>query len=796
MTTRYVFDLKEIGQRGRIGTKAQSLRFLMDEGFRTPATLVCTWDAYLRHLEAPSRVALDLKTELRGKLDLQSAYAVRSSANVEDRPGHSFAGQFKSVLGARGVDQVLDAVGAVWASAQSQDVQAYLESSAIETTKLKMAVIIQKMVHPVLSGVSFSRNPMTGMEEVVIEAVEGSGEALVQQGVTPQRWINRGDTWVESPDAGKAQSDLFQEVVDQTKAVARIYGQPVDLEWVYDGHAIHWVQLRAIASLNVDIYSNRVSQEVFPGIIKPLVWSINVPLVNGAWVRLFTELIGPNDIKPEHLAKSFCYRAYFNMGTIGQIIDILGLPRESLEALIGYDLEGTEKPTIRPSARTLALLPRMLRFVANMLAFGRRIQAFLPTMKARYDALPVDKVDQLTESELIDQIDQLYRLTQQTAYYNIVTLLLMQVYNRLLRAWLSRLDAEFESLDLTAGMEHLKQFDPNTDLEALHDLYSVLDETVKARIRVGGYSACLKLPETSELVHGMERFIRRFGHLSDSGTDFSVPSWREDPDLVLQMIVNHAPRPDRSSAGMCFEDLEIPLVQRPLIHTIYQRARRFTFYREAIGSLYASGYGLFRVYVLALADRLVQRRVLTSAQDIFHLNLSEVRTIVDGEAETDSQARIVKRKREMAACRDVTLPSIIYGDHIPSLEPQTSGILRGTPTSRGQYTGPVKVIRSLGDGDTLREGDVLVIPYSDVGWTTLFTRAGAVIAESGGLLSHSSIVAREYGIPAVVSVPGACQLEDGVTVTVNGYRGDITLQRADARLSQSEDSRPGMEHVP
>ena len=129
----------------------------------------------------------------------------------------------------------------------------------------------------------------------------------------------------------------------------------------------------------------------------------------------------------------------------------------------------------------------------------------------------------------------------------------------------------------------------------------------------------------------------------------------------------------------------------------------------------------------------------------------------------------------MQECQDVTPPSIIYGDEVLPLENHASNKLKGTPTSRGHYTGAVRVVRGIRDFDKLKEGDVLVIPYSDVGWTPLFTKAGAVIAESGGILSHSSIVAREYNIPCVVSVSGACHLEDDTFVTVDGYRGEIVI---------------------
>ena len=132
----------------------------------------------------------------------------------------------------------------------------------------------------------------------------------------------------------------------------------------------------------------------------------------------------------------------------------------------------------------------------------------------------------------------------------------------------------------------------------------------------------------------------------------------------------------------------------------------------------------------------------------------------------------------MDACRDVVLPGIIYGNQPPPIDFPMDTTLAGTPTSCGYYQGPVRVIGGLHEFDKLQAGDVLVIPFSDVGWTPLFAKAGAVIAESGGILSHSSIIAREYNIPAVVSVPGACRLQDGTVVTVDGYSGRIGVQRS------------------
>ena len=146
---------------------------------------------------------------------------------------------------------------------------------------------------------------------------------------------------------------------------------------------------------------------------------------------------------------------------------------------------------------------------------------------------------------------------------------------------------------------------------------------------------------------------------------------------------------------------------------------------------------------------------------------------------TDGQTSYVEvieeRKKEMDDFRDIIPPTTIYGDQPLPLEEPSGNILVGTPTSRGYYRGPARIIRGIEDGQRIDSGDVLVVPYSDVGWTPMFTKAGAVVAESGGMLSHSSIVAREYGIPAVVSVTGACKLLDSRVVTVDGFRGKVII---------------------
>ena len=777
MHTQYICDLRDKKVSQNIGSKAQNLRYLIENKFKTPKTFVCTWDAHEHYLKNDYQITEIIKHELSKKINKNCFYAIRSSANIEDGHSYSFAGQFKSILNVKGLDNIIEAIESIWSSTSSKDVKTYLKRVGVDPSKLKMAVIIQEMVNPAVSGVSFSRNPLTGMDEIIVEATNGNGENLLQKGITPERWVNKWREWVTQPNDGTIDSNIIQTVVAKTKKISLAYGSDVDVEWVYDGNTVNWVQLREITSLkNTTLYTNHFAREVFPGIIKPLIWSINVPLVCGAWIKFFTELIGKNDITPRSLAKSFHYRAYFNMGTIGKIFEALGFPSNTIELLMEIESNGSEKPSFKPTQKTLTHLPRMIRCAFDKAFFARKIKAFLPSMKNRYRSLSFNQAEQLNEKELFATIEKLYALNKETVYYMIITYMLMGLYNGVLKHQLKKCGIELENIDLTRGMNELNEFDPVIGLAQLNSQFNQLDKTTKNAIKKSFYRDFLSLEGISSFQENVENFILQFGHLSDSGNDFSSVPWRENPDSILSMILNYTQRKDKVSQKTAFGELTMPPLQRLLITPIYKRAQKFRFYREAVGFLYTFGYGLFRTYFLALADKFVRRGFLRNREDIFYLYYDEIKELVNEELITRKYLhKIAQRRQEIIEHRDVSLPHTIYGDHLPMITSSTGNKLKGIPTSKGVYTGEVRVIRGMNDFHKLCEGDVLVIPYSDVAWTPLFTKAGAIVAESGGFLSHSSIIAREYEIPAIVSVPSACTLKDDTLVTIDGYQGEITV---------------------
>lgn len=190
---------------------------LRKKGFLVPDTVVLTWDAYLAYQRKGEGILDHIKPQLALILDPNRYYAIRSSADVEDSPDQSFAGQFTTILAVQGIDQVLSAILEVWKTLETDKLLSYTQQlKADQNKKIRMAVIIQEMVNPTVSGVVFSVNPITSLEEVVVEAVKGRGDLLVQEGVTPLRWVRKWGKWVEKPNSSAIKLDVIKDVVVQT----------------------------------------------------------------------------------------------------------------------------------------------------------------------------------------------------------------------------------------------------------------------------------------------------------------------------------------------------------------------------------------------------------------------------------------------------------------------------------------------------------------------------------------------------------------------------------------------------
>ena len=744
------------------GPKARSLQVLIRKGMPVPPGFVLPPESCRALLAGDDHLSKILTDGLDRVIGSGRSVAVRSSSRDEDGENRSFAGQFESFLHVADTNGIVTAIRSIQESAESIRAGVY-RSRFGDSESRDMSVIVQRMVPPVFSGVAFSRNPLTGLDETIIEYVAGSGEALAQEGRTPFRWVSKWGEWTQRPDDAEQHRQIVEEVLKGVNLLSRSQPYPMDVEWVWDGARLWWVQLRPMTGLNdITIYSNRISREFLPGIILPLVWSVNIPVVNTAWIRLLHGLAGVRGLKPEDLARSFHYRAYFNMTAVGDVLDILGMPRESLELMLGIDSEGPEKPRFAPTFRTWLRIPRILLFLLRNLNFRRQAERFIRRTTPVYRSLETDFGSDMSTRDMLDTIEQVKQLTIETAYFNVLVPLVMQLTGRLLDRRIRKSGGDPRASDLLAADGEIRQLSPAFHLDILRRRYEALDERSRSLIRTTD-----DLPE--DLQATVAEFIDRFGHFSDSGNDFHSPPWKEDPERVLSMILNHG---GPGSRGYQSDNRDLPAGVRR--SSTFRRARRYRLLREKLSSLYTYGYGLFRPLYREIGRRLADRGQLERPDDVFYLSHEEV--VEATQADISNIIDLVASRRiELDRVRDLRLPTIIFGDDSPPIYEETGTRLKGTPTSRGYYSGTVRRIQKTDEQHRLKEGEVLVIPYSDVGWTPLFSRAGAVISESGGILSHSSIIAREYGIPAVVSVSGIMDLENGTTVSVDGYTGEIAI---------------------
>ncbi|MBE0696403.1 MAG: hypothetical protein IH586_05720, partial [Anaerolineaceae bacterium] len=337
-------------------------------------------------------------------------------------------------------------------------------------------------------------------------------------------------------------------------------------------------------------------------------------------------------------------------------------------------------------------------------------------------------------------------------------------------------------LDMHQNTPEFKRFTPMDLIKKLHLKYVSLEPGLQSEIRSSTYTQVMAHPALDGFREGLIELMDKFGHLCDNGNDFSTIPWREMGDTILKLVLNYQISHDTSEGHLApsnkisIDTIHLPLWKSWMVRRLFHHTRRFNLYRGHISYIYTLGYGLFRPYFLALGHWFVQQKTLDIPDDIFLLDWTEIRQIVNSQNYSQNlREKVKKHKETIEQVRDIQLPALVYGDQEPPIDVSFAHKLVGTPTSRGYCMGRIKVLMGLQDFHKVQSGDILVIPYSDVGWTPLFTLVAGVLAESGGMLSHSSIVAREYGIPAIVSVPGATRLKDGTMVRIDGYRGEVIL---------------------
>jgi len=699
--------------------------------------------------------------------------AVRSSAIGEDSESASAAGQYQTILGITRREELLPAI--------SRCLESYHQASAVQYRRdrglpdTSMVVLIQKQIRGAFSGVAFSRDPISRQSStVVIEALPGDAASVVSGQVTPEAyevqvsdslasdWVLSDDRILEVNGSGDTPLRLVQQIAFLARRLEEEYhGVPQDVEWTYDGHTLWVLQSRPITTL-APIWTRKIAAEVIPGLIRPLTWSINRPLTCGVWGKIFTIVLGDRaqGLDFNQTATLHYSRAYFNASLLGQLFRRMGLPAESLEFLTRG--AAFSKP---PIGSTLRNLPGLLRLVGQELQLEKNFRRddrrkFAPFLKQA----SVQPAVELSASHLLERINLILELLEVATFYSIFAPLSAALRKAILKVDDGQIDngdtpevAALRSLQALAVLarENLlsnKWINPaETESLSSLNLFKMLDRTVESR----------------DILDRFNQILNRYGYLSEVGTDIAVPTWREDPhpvqELFAQFCLNLPPKPSsvRSKAG---------LVQR-----------RFSL-KGRVTEVYSRLLAELRWSFVALEADWLKSAILTEPGDIFFLELAEVRQAVNLDRTILDQIPQIIAQRRSSLQKDGQLESvstIVYGDDppIPVLENwQSSQQLQGIGASIGQVEGRIKVLRSLSNVGEIDRETILVVPYTDSGWAPLLARAGGLIAEVGGRLSHGAIVAREYRIPAVMDVQNATNiLRDGQLVRIDGQRGTVEI---------------------
>jgi pyruvate,water dikinase len=399
---------------------------------------------------------------------------------------------------------------------------------------------------------------------------------------------------------------------------------------------------------------------------------------------------------------------------------------------------------------------------------------------------------------LIAALDRLIGAHAELSWCNFMAQINMMGRNRIVDRWVKRTAPGANPGDLVRGLLGLRSLEPNTELRRLALLAQSVEPEIRSQLLEcsNEHSRRALLSDTThgaELLEAVERFMATFGHLSANGSDFSETPWVEMPALIWQAILRAAEQ-EPSSLSPAESSTQAREAARVAVRTQQTLPERWLFdrllvstvayidLRELVSDATSQGIHQMRRILLALAEALVRRDALRQPGHLFYLNYDEVRALADGSlSSSEAQARCSARMAEIATDATVDLPPIILGDRIPVRPIQLAAgqrFLAGIGGSSGCVRGIARVVMDPANAPPdLGRGDILVVPFTDVGWTPLFPGIGGIVAETGGRLSHTSIVAREYGLPAVVSVHQATHLlTEGQPITLDGDAGRVYLE--------------------
>lgn len=769
-------------------------------------------------------------------LPLHGLWAVRSSATNEDGAHASFAGVYRTRLGIP-LEEMGLAVKDLWLSIWDERVLNYHATSGLSGTPPAMAVVIQPLLEALAAGVAYSIHPLTGRAtQVVINAVAGLAAALVDGRATPDQYVVEmaensqpirirertitgqtqalrvtGQGLREVPlsdDAvGRAtlSDDQLFDLARTAKQIEKIFGHPVDLEWLCDDRGLWLLQARSISGLtrspqltNDDCEWSRTNfKETMPELPSPLGLSFLELFMERHIISPYRRL-GCNIPEGISSVRTFQGRPYINMTLFYSLVaQLRGDPSLLAEQMGGENV--TRVPEVHPLGWFA-----FARAGIVMMAEMRKAVHYGPTwfadMKAMVAEHRTDRLRTVSGEDLVLRLDAIGQwLEEHELTFGIAggVSQCLQAFGGLLPRWLGE---DWRAL-LNGALQGQAAVISAQQIVRLAEVADMVRRDPKATswFTAEGWSPVgfrCQLKGT-EVLRAFDRYLEDYGHRGVGESDVMSPRFADRPELLLAVLRTQILAPTSATPADILQR-QTAVRERALAEIRarfgwrfhrwaifswwYRRLCRFFALREANRHHLMYYSAAARSLLLRLGEWLVERGRLSSREDIFYFKIEERADLLAG-GSSDWRRVVQARRAERDRNLTISVPDTIrdWNDVVRGMDAASvvasEGIFHGIPISAGQVVGPVRFVRSMEDWSRVSRGDILVVSVIDPGMAPLFGVAAGLVAEMGGTLSHGAIIAREYGLPAVANVSGiTTRLKEGDRISVDAERGEIIIQ--------------------
>ncbi|MCR9038273.1 phosphoenolpyruvate synthase [Bacillus sp. L381] len=775
--------------------------------------------------EIPSDVVMEVSHYL-SRFGEEHAYAVRSSATAEDLPHASFAGQQDTYLNIIGVDAILQHISKCWASLFTDRAVIYRMQNGFGHSQVYLSVIIQRMVYPQASGILFTADPITSNRKVLsIDAGFGLGEALVSGLVSADCYKVRDGQIVDKrietkklaiygrkeggtetqqidPEQQKTQTLTDEQILQLARIGRQIeayFGQPQDIEWCLARDTFYIVQSRPITTLypvpeasdqENHVYISVGHQQMMTDPIKPLglsFWLLTTPApMRKAGGRLFVDVT-------HHLASPDSRDVLLNgMGQHDPLLKDALMTIIERRDFIKSIPDKTAPNPFKGNTDMLAQVENDPTIVSDLI---KRSQTSIEELKQNITTKSGADLFEFILEDIGQQLKKILFDPKSSAVIR-AAMNASSWINEKMNEWLGEKNAADMlsqsvpgNITSEMGLALLDVADVIRPYpEVIDYLQQVKDDHFMDEL--------VKFEGGQETRDAIDDYLNKYGMRCVGEIDITRTRWSEKPAALIPMILNNINNSVPNASHRKFEQgrQEALKKEQELLDRLKQLPdgeqkaketkrminiiRNFSGFREYPKYGMVSRYFVYKQALLKEAEQLVKAGVIHEKEDIYYLTFEELHEVVRAN-KLDYQI-ISKRKNEYKLYEKLSPPRVITSDGEIitgeyKRENLPAGAIAGLPVSSGVIEGRARVILNMEDAD-LEDGDILVTSFTDPSWTPLFVSIKGLVTEVGGLMTHGAVIAREYGLPAVVGVENATRLiKDGQRIRVHGTEGCIEI---------------------